>query len=344
MTMRALMIEPGPSFSVADVSRGWVKGLRSMGVDAQTFNYSDRLNTYTSVFVKHVGSDEFTKPWSTEQGVQLAAKGISAACFEFWPDLVMICSGFYIPEWVYDVLRARKMKTVLLCTESPYEDDTQLERAGLVDWVILNDPTNIAKFRAVNPNVCYIPHAYDPEIHKPGPPQAELMSDFCFIGTGYPSRVEFLEQVDWTGIDVAIAGNWNWTGEDSPLRKYLAHDIDQCVFNTDAVGFYRSTKASANIYRREAQRDDLSAGWAMGPREVELAACGTFYLREARGENDEILPMLPAFDGPVDFGEKLRWWLTHDEARHDAMIAAHHAVASRTFAANAERMLHLIYG
>lgn len=338
------MIEPGPSFSVSDVARGWVRGLQSMGVEVATFNYSDRLNFYTAVHVKHPGSTEFVKPFTTEEGVQLAAKGISATAFEWWPDLVIICSGFYVPDWVYDVLRARRMKTVLLCTESPYEDDTQLERAAKVDWVVLNDPTNMPRFRAVNPNVCYVPHAYDPTIHHPRPPDAEMMSDFCFVGTGYPSRVEFLEQVDWTGIDVALAGNWQWAEEGSILRKFLAHDIEQCLPNEDTARMYASTKASANIYRREAQRDELIAGWAMGPREVELAAIGTFYLREARGENEVILPMLPAFDGPGDFGEKLRWWLAHDEARHEATIAAHLAVADRTFPANAERLLHLIYG
>ena len=39
---------------------------------------------------------------------------------------------------------------------------------------------------------------------------------------------------------------------------------------------------------------------------MELAATGTYFLREPRGEGDEILHMLPTFDGPAEFEDKLR--------------------------------------
>jgi hypothetical protein len=99
---------------------------------------------------------------------------------------------------------------------------------------------------------------------------------------------------------------------------------------------------SANLYRREATRPELATGWAMGPREVELAAMGTPFLREARGESDEVLGMLPAFDGPGDFGEKLRWWLARDGDRAEAAAKARRAVAERTFDAHARRLLRLL--
>lgn len=162
------------------------------------------------------------------------------------------------------------------------------------------------------------------------------------VGTGFESRVQFLEQINWDGIDVLLAGNWSRLSAASPLRQYVAHDLDECVYNTETVDFYRSTKASANIYRREAERPTLSQGWAMGPREVELAATGTFFLTEPRGENRQVLPMVPTFDGPADFEEKLRWWLAHDEARSAVVEAARAAIAPRTFEANAAHLLRLL--
>ncbi len=136
--------------------------------------------------------------------------------------------------------------------------------------------------------------------------------------------------------------NWNWRNlpERSPLRKYLAHDIEECCPNETTVDLYASTKVSANLYRKEAT--ESADGWAMGPREVELAATGTFFLREPRGESDLVLDMLPTFDSPEDFSDQLRWWLRHDDARIEAARLAHLAVADRTFDRNAAQMLSLL--
>jgi spore maturation protein CgeB len=77
----------------------------------------------------------------------------------------------------------------------------------------------------------------------------------------------------------------------------------------------------------------------MGPREVELAAVGCFYLTEPRGENREVLPMLPTITSPEEFGEKLRWWLNHDDERARVARAARQAIADRTFDNNCRFLL-----
>ena len=222
---------------------------------------------------------------------------------------------------------------VLVHTESPYEDHKQKQRASFADLNVVNDPTNLDQFPA---GTLYLPHCFDPKIHYPRTGTAEAASDFCFVGTGYQSRIDFLEQVNWAGIDVALAGQWRQLDQGSVLRKFLAHDIADCIDNTEAVVLYGSAKASANIYRKEGSQSD---GWAMGPREVELAACGTFFLRESRAEGDELFPFLPTFDGPEDFEEQLRWWLAHDEARSKAAVLARNAVQDRTFPKIAAEML-----
>lgn len=336
--MRALVVRPGPAFSVADVANGWVQGLRANGVEVIDFNFDDRFGFFCGSYMARDGG--FVRPFENpEHAAHLAAEGIEAACYRFWPDLVIIISGFFVPPSIYHVMRDRGHKVVLIHTESPYEDDKQLLRAPHATLNVLNDPTNLERFQAEGPSV-YIPHAYDPAIHHPQPAQPDAASDFCFVGTGYPSRVEFFEQCDFTGIDVALAGNWQQAFPDSPLLKYLAHDVDECCDNTNAAVLYASTTASANIYRKEAS--ESCEGWAMGPREVELAAIGTFYLRESRGEGDELLHMLPTFDGPGDFSEKLRWWLAHDTTREEAARLARLAVADRTFANHAARLLRLL--
>lgn len=340
--MRALVVEPGPHYSVADVQAGWSEALHELGVQTVTFNFAARLGFYASA-ERHTKDGSCIRLMNDQGAARAASKGIEAACFEWWPAFILIVSCFYIPADILDCIRSRGIKVVLLHTESPYEDDVQLARAEHADLNILNDPTNLERFQSTAPTV-YLPHAYRPSLHKPGPPDPDLACDFAFAGTGYRSRIEFLEAVDWSGIDVALAGNWEATDPDSPLRKFMAHDLGECIENADAVRLYNSAKASVNIYRRESNQPELSQGWAMGPREVELAACGTFFLRDSRGEGDSVLPMLPTFDGPADFEDQLRWWLRHDDEREYVARKAHAAVADRTFTSNVGQMLRHLDG
>jgi spore maturation protein CgeB len=249
------------------------------------------------------------------------------------------------------LLRARGSKVVWVCTESPYEDDAQLTRAKWgADLVVLNDPTNIDRYHAAGIPAVYVPHSYDPAIHMPGPVRPEYESDVCIVGTGYPSRVQWLGQMDWTGIDLALCGMWKTleghrlarhvrgvtTGPDDPDR------LETCIDNRETVLWYQSTAASLNLYRREAERPELSAGYAMGPREIELAACGTFYVTEPRGENVERFPFIPKIESPQEAEEVLRWYLAHDDER--ALIArlAREAVQGWTFEARTAEVLRTL--
>jgi hypothetical protein len=338
--MRVLMIEPGPAFSVADVHRGWCRAFTQLGCQVINFNFGDRIDFYTQAHVEKNG--EYVKAFDDEGALRLAAKGIEAAVLEVWPDLVMVTSGFFIPPAIYQLIRERGFKVVLNQLEEPYEATREMARAALVDANVINDPTYLESFRAVNPKTWYLPAAYDPDIHCPGPAHPDLVCDFGFVGTGFDSRIQFFEAIDWTGLDVALAGNWADTEADSPLRKFVIHDLAECFPNERTVALYRSAKVSANLYRKEAQSPGLERGWAIGPREVELAASACFFLRESRPEGDELFPMLPVFTSPAEFEDQLRWWLGHDQARQDAAGAARAAIADRTFIENARALLRLL--
>jgi hypothetical protein len=73
-----------------------------------------------------------------------------------------------------------------------------------------------------------------------------------------------------------------------------------------------------------------------------MAAIGLPFLRDPRGEGDEVLPMLPRFDSPDEASELARWWAEHDGLRAEAARQAREAIADRTFANNAARLLQLL--
>jgi spore maturation protein CgeB len=334
------------SFSVADVHAGWVEGLRSLGQEVHEYNLDDRLQFYTAALFEADqrgpnGAVMLKRALEYPQAVDLALNGLMAACYRLWPDVLLVVSGLFADHRMLDCIRSRGTRVAVVHTEEPYEHPRQLGLAAHADLNLVNDPTHLDAYRSVAPTV-YLPHAYRPALHRPQPAATFLASDFCFVGTGYPSRREFFEQVDWTGLTVRMAGNWMGTPEGSPLRRYLFGDVDLCMPNGDVARMYASTCMSANLYRREADQPEFVAGWSMSPREVELAAMGVPFLREPRGEGDAVLPMLPTFAGPDDFGETLRWWLAHPDDRAEAAGKARAAVADWTFEARARELLRLL--
>jgi spore maturation protein CgeB len=334
--MRILIAHPGPQFSVHDVYVGWSEALRSLGAQVFPFNLNDRLTFYESAYLNIDG--KYRKALSEEQSAGMALLGLEASLFKLRPHVLIVVSGFFVRADILDQARRYGTKVVLLHTESPYEDDRQLKLAEHGDLSLLNDPTNLEAYKALGPAV-YMPHAYRPSIHKPGPSVPRLKCDLAFVGTGYPSRVAFLEAMNLDGLDVVLGGSWQKLPEQSPLRKHIGHDIDECMDNASAVPLYRSARCGLNLYRRESQRPELSQGWSVGPREIEQAACGLPFLRDPRPEGDELFPMLPTFTSPGDASEKLRWWLAHDDEREAAAVRAMQAVADRTFENNAAELL-----
>jgi hypothetical protein len=337
--MRALVVNPGPNFSVADVARGWARGLADLGVQVRTFELDKLLDYFAYAYTDRNG--EIVKAHTEAEAIQLAAGQIKAACYDWWPDLVLVVSGFFMYPQLVDIMRDRHRHVVLLCTESPYEDEAQLQKAAWYDGVVLNDPTNLDAFAEVcDGPALYAPHAYDPAVHYRAP--AKRHADVSWIGTCYPSRAAFLEQVDWSGLDVSFGGNF----KDAPesLLRFVGHEPEDCVDNDVTAEVYRGSLASFNIYRAETngQLSDSADGWAMGPREVEMARCGLWFARQSRPESDEVFPMLPTFSDPQELGDQLRWAIANPEARMMAVERAFAAVEDRTFPNNASALLQAL--
>jgi hypothetical protein len=186
-----------------------------------------------------------------------------------------------------------------------------------------------------------MPHAYRPSVHYPAPGAAKLW-DLAFVGTGFPSRIRFFEQMDLDGLDVYLGGPWFGLPEDSPLRDWTDTDPEGCIDNTETADIYRQACAGLNLYRREAEDAHLGEGWACGPREIEMAACGLWFARDPRPESDELFGMLPAFTGPGEAGELVRWALAHPGNAAEAAGKARAAVADRTFGNHARELLAML--
>jgi spore maturation protein CgeB len=312
--VKILIVHPGPDFSVSDVYEGYASAFAELGHQVRGFNLNDRLAFYTNLNVEGAQLE-------IDDAISLVNKGLEAKCYELMPDVIVVVSGFFVNQFTWDLWKRRPHRTVCLFTESPYEDDKQqtLVAQAAPDLTVINDPVNLDRY------------------------------DFGFVGTGYPSRQQFFDRVTWGGLDVALAGHWKGLPDGSPLRRFVVHDIEECFDNEDTVRLYQQSRVSANLYRAgqgfghvEANEPHLAAGWAVGPREIELAATGTFFLREPRGEGDLLFPSLPTFTEPDEFGHVLRWALSHEDECVEAVAQARAAIADRTFVNHARRILALL--
>lgn len=338
--MRILVTQPGPAFSVHDVYAGWTEALTGLGVTVGEYNLGDRLTFFEAARIEHEPGVFRRAVNDMDDVARLATEGLYADLYRMRPHVLLCVSGFFLPEKLLDLARLTGTKVVIIHTESPYEDDRQVRLAEHADLNIINDPTNIDRFPA---GTLYMPHAYRPTMHRPRNmaecQDQRLNSDFCFIGTGYPSRIQFFESMDFHDADVLLAGNWKRVHDRSPIAPYVQHRTGECIDNYVTARAYRQAKIGMNLYRRESNAPELSAGWAMGPREVEMAASGLFFLRDPRGEGDEILDMLPTFTCPEEASELLDFWLKKDDKRESHAVLAREAIADRTFANHATRLL-----
>ena len=346
------MVHPGPDFSVHDVLTGWHEAFQELGIEVAVFNTNDRLIFYSQALIDTHEQDEHGLPivkqaLTQDQAYVMTMQGLSHALYTFWPDVVMFVSAFFTTAGLFQLIRQRRHKIVLLHTESPYQDSAQLQRAEMADLNLLNDPANIEKYLDLGIPAEYQHHCYRPSIHYPrtGPIDPELASDLCFIGTAFESRVKFFEQLKLDGIDVLLGGSeWGKLKKNHPLAQYVGTGVQteaDCVDNPQAAELYRHARLGVNFYRRESEPEhENDIALAMGPREVEMAACGLPFLRDHRDEGDRILHMLPTFEGPEDASEKLRWWLDHPMESGRVASLARRAIEDRTFRNAAQKLLN----
>lgn len=354
--MRILMVHPGPEFSVADVFNGWKHAFEKLGHDVGVYNTNDRLSFYSQVQIPDFkvdpnpdGSRPFRMAMTREDAVSAAVQGLTHELFMSWPHLVFFVSAFFIPAWLMDVMRQRRLRIVILHTESPYQDDEQLMRAQYAHVNLINDPLNLEEYAHLAPAM-YMPHAYDPSVHYPGTGKRDI--DFSFIGTIFESRRIFFEKFFQAADAYKLAengkfkvamGGCGWDGkhlDESPMLRFLGHLRDHSVDNKETAGIYRRSKTGINFYRRESEDNHAGEGWAMGPREVELAACGVPFMRDSRPESDEVFgDILKSFSTPEEAAELLHWYLANEDKATELGREAREAIEDRTFDNHAKTLM-----
>lgn len=323
-----MVVGPLADWSTYDVARGWAEGLGEVGCEVAYYDLSKRVLFYAGV--DRGDGDRM----DLDDARRLATVNLLGEVYRFDPDVVLIVHGAHV--WPPHLAELR-CKSVWVLTECPYETEAQALTVSHADpsLILVNDPSGADVFAQIAPTY-YSPHAYRPGVHCPDGPARK--SDVCFVGTAYPERVAMFEAVDWSGVDLALLGMWETLADDSPLWRHVVEG--GCVDNVETVEWYRGAGIGLNIYRHGAHGEhSTDDGYAIGPREVELAATGSFFLRDPRPESGELFPFLPSFESPEELGALVAEWLPREDDRMALGARARAAVADRTFANHARRAL-----
>jgi spore maturation protein CgeB len=343
--MKVLVIGAGASFSTADVEAGVVEGLRAQGVEVALYPL-DRRIAASAEFLKHCWKkakaerSDVEQPTSADALLHAVQDSLTKALLH-QVDWVLLVSAMFVPRPFVEILQRAGLPVAILLTESPYDLDREILWAESADLVWTNERTSVYGLRQAQSRTFYLPHAMRPAVHRvPDESPDAPAHDVVFVGTAFQERIELLEAIDWTGIDLGLYGQWKALSRRSPIRQFVRGGV---VDNARTAALYQRAKLGLNLYRE-------SQGWgknaprvtgaeSLNPRAYELAACGCFHLSSDRAEVSEIFgDLVPTFRTAQDCERLIRHWLADDVGRAIVSRQLPETVVGHTWTARAAKM------
>jgi spore maturation protein CgeB len=346
--MKILLSDSGAGWSTHDVYRGVHSALERAGQTVFKYSLTGHIEKSRQYMDWLWENSKRTTPRATnaEWLFHAGVGSIERALFND-VDWVIFTSGMYVSAEVLIMLKRAHVKTAILFTESPNDDDDQIRWARLVDLCWVNDKSSVESFKKAGiENVYYYQHAYDPELHFPGGAvnPGVASHDVVFVGTGWIERVNLFEATDWTGIDFGLYGTWELMMPNSPCKKYLRPNI---VKNEVTADLYRNSKIGINLHRTSKGFGDdaehISQAYSINPRCYELAACGTFFISDYRPEIQDVFgDLVPTFKTPEELRETIFYYLEHEDERLEIAKELPKKVSGHTFDSRVRGMLEVL--
>lgn len=325
--MRVLLVHPGSSVSTHDVFMGLQEGLRDLGHTVVVYPLDRRiaaagkfLNAQREIEIETLKMNLPPVVSHTEILLQ-ACDGILVRALMSEVDWVIVVSGMYVPLMTLQVLKKARMRTALILTESPYDEESERKWSEIADVTFSNERTTARKL-----GVEYLPHAWRRGFHdRAAGKLPEMPSHECvFVGTGFGERAAWLEKYAQAGGPLTLYGTWPQESM-KPYRADPERD-EYIVSNEQAASLYARAGASLNLYR--TSKGDTGFGDApeyiteaesLNPRAYELAALGVLHVSTPRAEVFEKFgDLVPATDRPEVAAGLVREWLrtSPDHLRH----------------------------
>jgi len=340
--MRILIAYPGPTHSTYDVAAGYEKALCNLGHIVYGYPYHKWLVFYGETLAHW---DTINDQYQLERNdvVLHSSQHLVIAAIEFVPDVVIIVSGGALHKHAYDLLARMNLPLVMLLTESPYEDDLQIRilEGARIAHAFTNERLSVEPLSKASVPVTYLPHSYDPDVHKRIRVNGNYRSDVLFHGTLWPERVRLLKQLYGLPFDVRVTG--------LDLTEYTEGRAEgQLVDNDELARWYNGAKICLNHHRTFKTKlgDNIAPGGAasIGPRAYEIAACGAFQLcDDKRPELREVFgDSVPTYRDADSLKERIEYFMERPKERKGLAKLAQAHVQGCTFESRAREIVEPI--
>jgi spore maturation protein CgeB len=307
--------------------------------------FGDALDLMTERYGEQ-GIPEWGKDASALASARIIAQAAAQRTIGQPVDAAIVVTGLKLHWSVPITLRGLDIPTALLTTETPY-DDREKKISALYNHVFTHEMRGLELFKG-HPSLHYLPHAYNPERHKPGPCEPDKAADVYFVGAGFPERRElFSSLVADPAIRFELQGVL-WKGD--ALDEKGMHL--GAVPNSEAIRWYRSAAINLNHHRTTTaylSGDHIPAGSAVspGPRAFEIAACGGFQLcDDSRPELHAIFgDSVPTYraGNAEDLHAAVHYWLAHPDKRERRAAEALQRVQEHSWYRRAAQILEVLY-
>lgn len=348
--MKLLVVQPGASYSTADVFDGLIRQWQMLGHEVVRYNLDARISRADSWlkfnYEKATQEGFAVEQPSIQDTTYLASAEAVLMALRHLPDWVVIISGMYFHQDAMIMLKRARQNVALILTESPYDDEPQMRVLPYADIVFVNEKYSVEEFSKVHRKVFYLPHAYDPSKHLLLDDEEDDVPahDVVFVGTGFRERIELLAQIDWEGIDLGLYGSYELL-DDMPdaaerLRPFIKGGI---VENRRTASLYRKAKIGLNFHRTSKgfglDVGHIAQAYSLNPRMYELAANGCFVISDYRPEITDVFgDLVPTFSGAREAETLIRRWLRDEDGRQAVSSKLLDAVAQHTFTARAAQV------
>ena len=339
--MRILVSYPGHCISTFDVARGWHMALQKLGHEVYHMNYEFNVPFYGAVCDYWVERNPDFRPTMYDV-FWLASQDLICKAIDCMPlDFVLIVTGLLHHPRVFEHFKKLEIPTVLIFTESPYNDEMLADILPLPNVVFSNDLNSVEPFREVNPNSYYMPHSYNPEVHHP--PDGELLAEeykheVFFLGSLYEERKALFEEL---ALNYKGSARLDIIGTSMDTKGRMTGEM----INDELIKHYWGSKIVLSPNRTTAdyfaKTQIEEEAWSLGPRVYEVAACGAFQVTDnSRAELREVFgDVIPIYRDGAGLAQIVAYFLQEEDHRRELARQARERVKPCTFENRAQNIL-----
>ena len=328
--MRITLVHPGHALSTAWIYDGYESAFEEMGIEVQSVRLDNLIST-ASEFIEHKrylfdGDQGGTaEQWKMHLAQQLAIPRI-LECITAGSDvLINICGKLWSPQNA-GLLNLTPFNRVIMLTESPYEDDSQIALMQNFDFAFTNDKYSAEPLSAYRPTA-YMRHAYDPDVFRYIEIDRKHKYDYSFIGTPFGNRMKILEECAKLPLERFTFSKVSDEADGKTIISYVPPE--------KACRIYNQSKVNLNIHRGEkyfGKPDIVEPGsaYSLGPRAFEIAGSCAFQLCDnTRPELKEVFgDTIATFEQPEEVAEMVAYWADPArEAQRKEMARASQQIA-----------------